>query len=101
MFSFAKIHHTAQGPCYRLQIMDKNTESVFLAALERGTPDGIVAYAEGACADDRELFERVKRLLAAHENSRGPLECPPTAAGAQADGDASGDLSEAAFSDGR
>jgi len=62
----------------------RNTEAVFLAAVEKPTPDGRVAYAEGACADDPGLLLRVKELLAAHEEESGPLDSPPSGVGVAA-----------------
>ena len=55
----------------------KDVEAVFLAALDQPTPEARAAYAESACAGDPELLSRVKDLLAAHDESRGPLDSPP------------------------
>src|SRR5262245_7222213 len=52
-------------------------EAIFLAALEKGTPGERAAYVEGACAGKPELRQRVRELLAAHEESQGPLDAPP------------------------
>jgi WD40 repeat protein/serine/threonine protein kinase len=54
-----------------------NPEVIFLAALDRTTPQERVAYIEGACAGQPGLLQRVRELLAAHEQSRGPLDVPP------------------------
>jgi serine/threonine protein kinase len=41
-------------------------ESVFFAALEKGTPTERAAFLDTACADDHSLRQRVERLLVAH-----------------------------------
>jgi serine/threonine protein kinase/tetratricopeptide (TPR) repeat protein len=56
-------------------------EAVFLAALERPTPRERAAYVEGACAGNLELLERLRELLASHEESKGPLDAPPPGLG--------------------
>src|SRR5262245_31339770 len=55
----------------------KNAEAIFLAALEKATPQERVAYVEGACADDAGLLSRVQELLKAHDQSHGPFDVPP------------------------
>src|SRR5690348_4027775 len=54
-----------------------DAEAVFLAALERASAAERAAYVEGACAGRPELLRRVRELLAAHEESHGPLDVPP------------------------
>jgi serine/threonine protein kinase/Flp pilus assembly protein TadD len=65
--------------------LDKDAEAVFLAALDRATPAARAAYVEGACAGRPELLRRVRELLAAHDESRGPLDAPPAGPGGTAD----------------
>src|SRR5262245_13438624 len=57
------------------QPMDE--QSVFLAALEKATPDERAAYIEQACAGNTELRARVQQLLQSHDESQGPLDAPP------------------------
>src|SRR6478752_5167529 len=52
-------------------------ESVFLAALDKATPEERAAYVEAACAGKPEMLQRVRELLASHEQSRGPLDAAP------------------------
>jgi len=54
-----------------------NEEAIFLAALDQGTPEARLAYVNGACADDRELYNRVLKLLEAHDKPAGPFDAPP------------------------
>jgi eukaryotic-like serine/threonine-protein kinase len=49
-------------------------ESLFEAALQRPTPAERQAFLEEACGGDAGLLERVRRLLAAHEQPRGVLD---------------------------
>jgi len=51
-------------------------EDIFLAALEKGTPEDRAAYLEEACKDDPELRRRVERLLEAHPRAGNFLENP-------------------------
>jgi serine/threonine protein kinase/tetratricopeptide (TPR) repeat protein len=51
-------------------------EDIFLAALEKGTPEDRAAYLEEACKDDPELRRRVERLLEAHPKAGDFLENP-------------------------
>lgn len=51
-------------------------ESIFFAALEKGTPEERVAYLDAACGDDANLRQRVERLLAAHPQVGSFLESP-------------------------
>jgi WD40 repeat protein/serine/threonine protein kinase len=59
----------------------QDAEAIFLAALEKATPQERAAYVEGACAGKPELLQRVRELLQAHEQSRGPLDMPPPGLG--------------------
>ncbi|MGD9853849.1 MAG: WD40 repeat domain-containing serine/threonine protein kinase [Planctomycetaceae bacterium] len=52
-------------------------ESIFVAALEQGTPQERLAYIDSACAGDVELRSRVLELLTSHEESQGPFDIPP------------------------
>jgi serine/threonine protein kinase/WD40 repeat protein len=54
----------------------KDEKALFLAALERSTPAERDAYLQGVCGENRELFERLKLLLAMHAQSQGPLDAP-------------------------
>jgi serine/threonine protein kinase/tetratricopeptide (TPR) repeat protein len=54
-------------------------DSIFLAAAEKATADERVAYLNGACGSDRELRERVERLLAAQSKVHSFLEAPASA----------------------
>lgn len=51
-------------------------EDVFLAALDRPTPER-AAFVQAACAGDPELLARVNELLAAHDEANGPLDTLP------------------------
>lgn len=53
-------------------------ESIFLAALQKTTPEARAAYVEIACAGRSELQGRVVELLKLHEESKGPFDLPPT-----------------------
>jgi hypothetical protein len=55
----------------------KEIEAIFLAALEKATPTDRIAYIEAAGAANPELLPRLRELLAAHEESQGPLDAPP------------------------
>src|SRR5262245_7525674 len=55
----------------------RDEKSIFLAALERATPEDRFAYIEGACTGDADLNRRVNVLLEAHQASVGPLDRPP------------------------
>jgi WD40 repeat protein/serine/threonine protein kinase len=61
-------------------------EDIFLAAIEKATPEERAAYLNEACRSDAELRRRVERLLAAYPKAGGfleqpPAEAPPPAAG--------------------
>jgi eukaryotic-like serine/threonine-protein kinase len=58
-----------------------DVEAVFLAALDRPTPQERAAYIEAACAGKPKLLRRVRELLATHEESRGPLDTAPPGLG--------------------
>ena len=60
-------------------------EAIFLAALDKATPQERAAYVAGACAGDPELLRRVGELLACHDASHGPLDAPPVGFAATAD----------------
>src|SRR6185312_16114275 len=52
-----------------------------LAALDKTTPQGRVAYVEATCEGDPELLRRVRELLSCHEGSQGLLDAPPPGLG--------------------
>jgi serine/threonine protein kinase/tetratricopeptide (TPR) repeat protein len=54
-------------------------DSIFLAAAEKATADERAAYLDGVCGADRELRERVERLLAAQSKVHSFLEAPAPA----------------------
>ena len=51
-------------------------EDIFLAALDKGTPEQRAAYLDEACRGDAELRRRVERLLHAHPKAGSFLEQP-------------------------
>src|SRR5262249_13675394 len=51
-------------------------EAIFFAALERATAEDRAAFLDEACGADEGLRRRVERLLAAHPQVDGFLECP-------------------------
>ena len=55
-------------------------EDIFLAVLEKGSPEERAAFLDSACGDDAELRRRVERLLEAHPRAGKFLEnsTPPT-----------------------
>ncbi len=53
-------------------------KQLFLAALELPTPAEREAFLRGACAHDSDLYQRLHVLIAMHDQSRGPLDQPPT-----------------------
>jgi WD40 repeat protein/serine/threonine protein kinase len=55
----------------------QDAEVIFFAALERLNPAERAAYVEGACAGDAALLARVRKLLAFHDETRGPLDAAP------------------------
>jgi WD40 repeat protein/serine/threonine protein kinase len=64
-------------------------EDIFLAAVEKATPEERAAFLDEACRSDAELRRRVERLLAAYPKAGGFLEQPeaplPAAGGATVD----------------
>src|SRR5262249_25292662 len=54
-----------------------NVEAVFMAALDKSTPQERRAFVEEACAGNRPLLRRVRELLNAQGKARGPLDAPP------------------------
>ncbi len=54
-------------------------EAIFFAALEKRTDQERAAYLDAACGEDRNLRERVERLLAAHPQIGSFLESHPQA----------------------
>jgi serine/threonine protein kinase len=63
----------------------EDVEAIFLAALEKATPQERGAYIEEACAGSPELLQRLRELLHAHEQSQGPLDAPPPGLGGTVD----------------
>jgi serine/threonine protein kinase len=63
----------------------ENVEAIFLAALEKATPQERGAHIEEACAGSPELLQRLRELLHAHEQSQGPLDAPPPGLGGTVD----------------
>lgn len=57
-----------------MSVAPQNVKEVFLAALERVTPDERAAFLDGACADDAALRQRVEALLEAHDEPGHLLE---------------------------
>src|SRR4029079_9786421 len=64
---------------------ERDAEAIFLAALDKTTPQGRVAYVEAKCAGDLELMRRVRELLGCHEGSLGLLDVPPPGLGCTVD----------------
>jgi serine/threonine protein kinase/WD40 repeat protein len=63
----------------------RDAEAIFLAALDKATPQERAAYVEATCGGDLELLERVRELLGCHEGARGPLDAPPPGLGGTVD----------------
>src|SRR5713226_863739 len=57
----------------------RDAEAIFLAALDKATPQERAAFVEETCAGDPELLRRVRELLGSHDGSQGPLDAPPPA----------------------
>src|SRR5258708_12909982 len=55
----------------------RDAEAIFLAALDKATPQERAAYVEATCGADLELLRRVPKLLGCHEGSQGPPDAPP------------------------
>jgi WD40 repeat protein/serine/threonine protein kinase/tetratricopeptide (TPR) repeat protein len=51
-------------------------ESIFLAALQKTTPEERQEYVDGACCGSPELRRRVVELLKSHDESQGPFDVP-------------------------
>jgi serine/threonine protein kinase/tetratricopeptide (TPR) repeat protein len=66
-------------------------ESIFLTALEKGSPEERGLYLDAACGRDTELRRHVERLLNAHQNAGEFLQGPDPAQIATADAPSSGD----------
>lgn len=55
-------------------------DSIFFSALEKTSPEERANYLDQVCGDDRDLRQRVERLLDAHPKAAGSfLESPPSA----------------------
>src|SRR3954447_9085214 len=63
----------------------RDAEAIFLAALDKTTLQGRVAYLEATCVGDPELLRRVRELLSCHEGTQGPLDAPPPGLGCTVD----------------
>jgi hypothetical protein len=59
----------------------RDAEAIFLAALDKTTPQRRAAYVEATCVGDSELLRRVRELLSCHEGSQGLLDAPPPGLG--------------------
>jgi Flp pilus assembly protein TadD/serine/threonine protein kinase len=55
----------------------QGAEAIFFAALDLPGPAERAAYAESACGGDAALLARVRELLAAHNETSGPLDAVP------------------------
>jgi serine/threonine protein kinase/tetratricopeptide (TPR) repeat protein len=55
----------------------EDAEAIFLAALDKTTVGERLAYVEQACRGSPQLLERLRELLKAHQDPRGPLDAPP------------------------
>src|SRR4051812_8555788 len=53
-----------------------NERSIFMEALDKGTPDQRVAYLDEACASDAALRQRMETLLASHVDADSFLGTP-------------------------
>src|SRR5579864_8239947 len=63
----------------------QDAEAIFLAALDKATPQDRAAYVEATCGADLELLRRVRELLGCHEGSQGLLDAPPPGLGCTVD----------------
>jgi eukaryotic-like serine/threonine-protein kinase len=54
-----------------------DVEAIFLAALDKTTPQGRVAYVEATCVGNPKLLWRVRELLSCHDGAQGLLDAPP------------------------
>src|SRR5262245_61544632 len=75
--------HCLPGRPPRSRAMDHLSaiESIFLAALDQGSPEERAAYLDRACGRDPELRGHVERLLRAHPKVGGFLDDPAPGAG--------------------
>ena len=85
--------------CHEMSDQPETIESIFAAALKKGTPAERAAYLDNACGDDAEARARVEALLEAHDDAGSFLEKPaaefvPTAAPAESTGAAGESFSE-------
>ena len=69
----------------------RKVRSIFLAAVERTSPEQRNAYLDEACAGDEELRRRVEVLLRAHEQPNPLLDRPAAAPAATVDEPAVGE----------
>ena len=60
----------------------RDAEGIFFTALDKATPQERAAFVEEACAGRPDLLQRVRELLASHQQSHGPLDAPPQYLGA-------------------
>jgi serine/threonine protein kinase len=60
-------------------------KAIFMAAMAMSDAKEREAYLQEACAGHPELLNRVRELLSAHEESRGPLDRRPAALGVTVD----------------
>ncbi len=58
---------------------EKQLEAIFMAALQKESPEDRLAFAQQQCGTDRELLQQIRVLLNCHEKSLGPLDVPPSA----------------------
>jgi eukaryotic-like serine/threonine-protein kinase len=69
-----------------------DAEAIFLAALDKTTPQERAAYVEATCVGEPELHRRVRELLGCHEGSLGLLDAPPPGLGCTLDMPATSEL---------
>lgn len=53
-----------------------NESDIFMAALDRSSPEERVEFLDSACGDNRQLRQRVETLLAAHSAAGSLLDHP-------------------------
>src|SRR4029077_13272451 len=70
----------------------RDPEAIFLASLDKTTPQERAAYVEATCLGDPELQRRVRELLSCHEGSLGLLDAPPPGLGSTVDMPATSEL---------
>ncbi len=66
-------------------INPSRVEEIFIAALEKGSPQERTAYLDSACQGDPDLRRHVERLLEAHPKAGGFLEPPAPPSGEPTD----------------